>query len=123
MKESENNASERGNQAENLAAGFLRRAGIKIVARNYRCKGGEIDLICEDGNTLVFVEVRLRRSADFGGALASITTAKQRRIMRAAEHYLLRYGKPNRACRFDCVLLDTLSEAHIDWQRDAFSAN
>lgn len=107
-----------GARAEEQAARFLAGRGLKILARNYRCRGGEIDLVCRDGATLVFVEVRLRTHPGFGGAAASITPAKQRRIALAANHYLA--GKPLPACRFDAVLLDGAS---IDWIRNAFDAS
>ena len=107
-----------GARADEQAARFLAERGLKILARNYRCRGGEIDLVCRDGAILVFVEVRLRTNRDFGGAAASITPAKQRRITLAANHYLA--GKPLPACRFDAVLLDG---ADIDWIRNAFDAS
>jgi len=107
-----------GARAEEQAARFLAGRGLKILVRNYRCRGGEIDLVCRDGATLVFVEVRLRTHPGFGGAAASITPAKQRRIALAANHYLA--GKPLPACRFDAVLLDGAS---IDWIRNAFDAS
>lgn len=107
-----------GARAEEQAARFLAERGLKIFARNYCCRGGEIDLVCRDGAILVFVEVRLRTNRDFGGAAASITPAKQRRITLAANHYLA--GKPLPACRFDAVLLDG---ADIDWIRNAFDAS
>ena len=106
-----------GARAEEQAARFLAGRGLKILARNYRCRGGEIDLVCRDGATLVFVEGRLLTNRDFGGAAASITPAKQRRIALAANHYLA--GKPLPACRFDAVLLDG---TRIDWIRNAFDA-
>jgi putative endonuclease len=109
----------RGRSAEALAARFLERNKLVVVARNHRCNGGEIDLICRDGGTLVFVEVRLRRNPGFGGAAASITPAKQRRIILAAQHYLATTGKHRLDCRFDCVLLDG---ENVEWIRDAFSA-
>jgi putative endonuclease len=108
-----------GQLAEDLAARFLERQKFTVIARNHHCRGGEIDLICRDGGTLVFVEVRLRRNGDFGGAAASITPAKQRRIVLAARHYLASTGKHNADCRFDCVLLDG---QRIEWIKDAFSA-
>ena len=80
--------SARGEDAENRAGAFLQRAGLKLVARNYRCRFGEIDLIVRDGNTLVFVEVRMRSSDRYGGAAASITAAKRAKLLRAARHYL-----------------------------------
>ena len=112
-----------GQQAEDLAARFLARRGLSILARNYRCRGGEIDLICHDGRSLVFVEVRLRRNLRFGGAAASITAAKRRRIVLAAQHYLNAKTDGSCDCRFDCVLLEQLSIDHIEWLRDAFSAD
>jgi putative endonuclease len=105
-----------GATAEDIAASFLERAGLSIVTRNWRCRGGEIDLIARDGATLVFVEVRLRRSEAFGGARASITSAKQRRILHAARAYLAR--RQDEPCRCDVVLLDQRGVA--DWLRDAF---
>ena len=112
-----------GQIAENLAARFLEQHGLIVTARNYRCRGGEIDLVCRDGTALVFVEVRLRRNASFGGAGASITAAKQRRIILAAQHYLTTHRKNNCDCRFDCLLLGGISERDIEWVKDAFSAD
>jgi putative endonuclease len=115
--------SSAGKLAEELAAGFLEKRGLLVVARNFRCRGGEIDLICRDGKVLVFVEVRLRRNAGFGGAGASITSGKQRRIILAAQHYLAGHAKADPDCRFDCILLDANTEKNIEWILDAFSAN
>lgn len=114
---------ERGQEAETLAARFLERQGLRVLARNFRCRGGEIDLVCADGAALVFVEVRLRRNKAYGGAAASITRSKQQRVILAARHYLAAHAAAERACRFDCVLLDSLSEADLEWVRDAFSAD
>jgi putative endonuclease len=110
-----------GAAAEQLAAHYLQRAGLSVIERNFRVRGGEIDLICRDGKTTVFVEVRLRSRGDFGGAAASITTAKQGRLILAARHWLLRHGEC--PCRFDCILLDGLESRNIEWLRDAFSAD
>ncbi|MDS4013255.1 MAG: YraN family protein [Candidatus Accumulibacter sp.] len=110
-----------GGVAEELAAAFLERHGLVIVLRNYRCRGGEVDLICRDRRAIVFVEVRLRSNPDFGGAAASITRNKQARIILAAEHYLTTLARTNVDCRFDCLLLDNLSPDSIEWIRDAFS--
>jgi putative endonuclease len=107
----------RGAAAEALAAEFLATRGLTIIARNYRCRGGEIDLIARDRETLVFVEVRLRSGAAFGGAAASITPAKRRRLKRAAGHYLAALGcEPQ--CRFDAILLDALDSRRIEWLVD-----
>jgi putative endonuclease len=108
-----------GRAAEERAARFLERQELPVIARNHRCRGGEIDLVCRDGRTLVFVEVRSRRNGDFGGAAASITPAKQRRIALAARHYLAATGRHGHDCRFDCVLIDG---ERIEWIRNAFSA-
>jgi putative endonuclease len=107
-----------GDAAETIAASFLERRGLSIIARNWRCRGGEIDLVARDGATLVFVDVRMRRSEAFGGARASITSAKQRRILRAARLYLA--GQREQPCRCDVVLLDGVDGGVIDWLRDAF---
>ena len=112
--------SARGRRAEDAAARHLAGLGLRIVARNHRCRGGEIDLVCRDGATLVFVEVRQRQRSDFGGAAASITVAKQRRIALAAQHYLAAQQLHDAPCRFDCVLID--GDARPDWLRDAFQA-
>lgn len=109
-----------GQQGEALAERFLAQRGLTVVARNVRCRGGEIDLVCRDGKTLVFVEVRRRRSGGYGGAAASITAGKQRRIILAARHYLATQGGTSPPCRFDCIAIDG---ADIDWLRDAFCAD
>jgi putative endonuclease len=110
----------RGAAAEALAAEFLRARGLTIVARNYRCRGGEIDLIARDGDTLIFVEVRLRSDAAFGGAAESITAAKKKRLRFAASHYLSRLSQMSREppCRFDAILLGSLDPGRIEWLVD-----
>ena len=107
-----------GAQAEQQAARYLQQQGLKPVAQNYRSRFGEIDLIMQDGATLVFVEVRLRRSANFGGAAASIDAHKQQRLIRTAQQYLagLAHIPP---CRFDAVLMD---DSGVQWLRNAFDA-
>ena len=106
-----------GSDAEALAARFLEARGLKVLARNFRARRGEIDLVARDGDTLVFVEVRLRRSSAFGGAVESITPQKRARLVAAAQAYLLRLrGDP--PCRFDAVLLDRLDPARVDWRQN-----
>jgi putative endonuclease len=112
--------STRGEAAEKLAADYLARRGLRILDRNFRVRGGELDLVCEDRGTTVFVEVRLRSDTRFGGAGASIDARKQRRIVLAARHWLA--GKPERPCRFDALLLDALDASRVEWIRDAFAA-
>lgn len=110
-----------GDRAEDLAVAFLECNDLRILERNYRVRGGEIDCIALDGDTLVFVEVRFRKNAKFGGAAASIDRRKQQRIIHAAQVYLLKNARQaNRPCRFDCLLLDTLNTEHVNWIKDAF---
>ena len=110
--------SERGALAEEAAAEFLTRRGLRLLERNYRCRFGEIDLIMSDGRTVVFIEVRYRRNKSFGGAVESITAAKREKLLRAARHYLAaRRELP--ACRFDAVLLNGDTE-ELEWIENAF---
>ncbi|MDD2727753.1 YraN family protein [Malikia sp.] len=120
----------RGDRAEQLALDHLRRQGLRLVCRNFRTPGrggGEIDLIMrERDGTLVFVEVRQRRSSDHGGAAASIVSSKQRRIILAARHFLARLASIP-PCRFDAVLLqgrlDGPEPPAIEWLQAAFYAD
>lgn len=96
----------------------MRKAGLRVLARNWRCRHGEIDLVAEDGRTLVFAEVRLRADARFGGAAESVTAAKRGRLVAAARLYLMR--RPEANCRFDVLLLDRLEAPRIEWIRNAF---
>lgn len=108
----------RGREAEEWAARLLAAGGLRIIERNFRVRGGEIDLICREGPTLVFVEVRRRTHQSFGGAAASIDARKQARLILAARHYLLR--QPDTPCRFDCVLFDGDVPERGQWLKDAF---
>ncbi len=120
-KPRELNRAAAGARAEALAAQLLVRHGLAIVERNWRRRCGELDLVARDGDTLVFVEVRLRRGGDFGGAAASITATKRARLVNAANLYLA--GLPRTPpCRFDAVLLDALDPARTEWLRDIFGA-
>ena len=109
-----------GLAAEELAAQYLIAQGLRVIARNYRCRLGEIDLIATDRETLVFVEVRLRRSRRFGGAAASITRAKQKKMIATARFYLSGMREVP-ACRFDAILLDALDLRRIEWLRDVIA--
>ena len=106
-----------GHAAESRAEAFLKTRGLTLVARNWRCRFGEIDLVMQDGPVLVFVEVRLRSRSDFGGAAASVTPAKQQKLLAAARQYLgsLKALPP---CRFDVVALS--GTAPPEWIRNAF---
>jgi putative endonuclease len=107
-----------GVDAEALAASFLEARGLQIIARNYRCRLGEIDLVARDGATTVFVEVRRRASSAFGGAAASITSKKRLKLLKAARHYLSRL-RTMPQCRFDALLIEG-EPPRIEWIRDAF---
>jgi putative endonuclease len=109
-----------GREAEALAERLLTRAGLEIVARNFRCRHGEIDLIALEGDTYVFCEVRLRTNTAFGGAAESITVRKQARIAAAARYFLT--ARPEADCRFDVLLMQTLDLARVSWIRNAFTA-
>lgn len=94
-----------GKLGEDRAQAHLEAQGLTLLERNFLCKAGEIDLIMADGPVLVFVEVRRRSSGKFGGAVYSVTPAKQQRLLRAAQYYLLRHKLPP-PCRFDLVAID-----------------
>lgn len=113
----------RGDAGEDEALAYLQARGLRLLQRNYRTPGrggGEIDLIMQAGDgTVVFVEVRQRSRKDFGGAAASIGAQKQRRIILAARHYLLRWRRLPPA-RFDVVTIDS---AGPQWLQAAFDAS
>ena len=113
--------SSTGAQAEQWAAQHLQLQGLKLIAQNYRSRFGEIDLIMQDGAALVFVEVRLRSNADFGGAAASIDARKQQRIIRTAQQYLSSVPRTP-PCRFDVVLMDDAQGHNVQWLKNAFDA-
>jgi putative endonuclease len=98
-----------GQAAEDAAVALLQAAGLRVLERNYKTPGrggGEIDVIAQDGNTLVFVEVRQRKNSAYGGAAASISATKQARWRYAAQVYLQQFGSQPPDCRFDAVLFE-----------------
>jgi putative endonuclease len=107
-----------GQAGEDQALVHLQQKGLILVERNFRCKGGEIDLIMRERDMLVFVEVRKRAGSAYGGAAASVTARKQARLITAAQVYLQRYRMPP-ACRFDVVAIDGAS---LDWLKNAIEA-
>ncbi len=114
---------QRGVAAEELAAQYLKVRGLTVLARNLRCKAGELDLVCLDGGVLAIVEVRQRGSAEFGGASVSVTWAKQRKIIRAAQFFLGRQKHwRNLPMRFDVLAIEGLPQGvhRVDWIKDAF---
>ncbi len=109
-----------GQMAEDRALAYLQQRGLKLIERNFRCKGGEIDLILADpaSNLLVFIEVRQRSSQRYGGAAASVTLGKQAKLIIAAQVFLQRYADLP-ACRFDVIAIE---DEAIEWIKQAFEA-
>lgn len=105
------NASARdlGVWGEKLALGYLSLRGYKVLARNYKCLAGEIDLVAWHRGTLVFVEVKTRASESMGSPEEAVTALKRRQIVRVARFYLKRYAAHDRPCRFDVVGVTRLS--------------
>ncbi len=115
-------AQSRGRLAEDRALKFLEEQGLRLLERNFRCRYGEVDLIMEDGLTLVFVEVRFRASQRFGGALESVDRRKQSKLLVTAAWFLKdrRYDRP---ARFDVAALSPSADGlAVQWVKDAFQA-
>ena len=118
-----NTAYQVGGWVESLAANHLIKHGLKRLNQNYRCRIGEVDLIMQDKQYLVFIEVRYRKNEDFGGAKASITREKQKKIRKVAEYYLRRFGSRAQRifCRFDAIAVCAVKEGlQIEWLKNAF---
>ncbi len=113
-----------GNAAEELACDYLQQQGLRLRERNYRTRLGEVDLILEDGETLVFVEVRYRRQDRFGDGLESVDRRKQDRLVKSALYYLQQHPRlARRPARFDVVAVRPDGDRpHIDWIPNAFEA-
>ncbi|WDE06142.1 YraN family protein [Thalassomonas viridans] len=114
---------ERGRQTETLAADYLLARGLTLVGKNFSAKTGEIDLLMKESDVLVFVEVKYRKQAFFGGALAAVSAGKQKKIRRTAEFYLQQAGLNayNTPCRFDVVTLQgSIERPQITWLKNAF---
>ncbi len=111
-----------GRRGEDLAHRFLRNAGLTVVARNFRPRSGsgELDLVAWDRQTLVFVEVKARASADFGSPARAVDTDKEKQLRRAAGEYLRRSGTPAAQARFDLVSIVLCEPPAIEWIKDAF---
>lgn len=116
--------TETGAAIESTAIAWLEARSMNCIERNFRCRGGEIDLIMRDGRTLVFVEVRLRSRDHFGSAAESVTSTKQRRIIHAAQFYLATHAATDLACRFDVLAATKHDDGtiHWEWVQDAFYA-
>lgn len=112
-----------GAAAEAEARAFLERQGFRLVAANYRCRQGEIDLVMQQNELLLFVEVRLRNRQDFGGAAASVTKSKQQKIIASAGAFLHHHPEFSHCnCRFDVLALQAATQGwHVDWLPAAFT--
>jgi putative endonuclease len=117
----EERSSRPGREGEDLACRHLERAGFVIVERNYRCRGGELDIVARDGATFVFVEVKDRGGSSHGSAVEAVTREKRRRILRAARLYAATHGLSEAPLRFDVVSIDRgPSGPHIRHDEAAF---
>ncbi len=118
-----NNTRDIGKLAENLAANYLIKQGLVELTRNFTCRVGEIDLIMQEQQTLVFVEVKYRKSTNFGGAISAISVSKQTKLQKTATLYLQKHqlNAYNTPCRFDVIALEgNLSQPSIRWIQNAF---
>jgi putative endonuclease len=115
-----------GRRGEAAARGFLERRGIRILAENFACAAGEIDLVGREGNTLLFIEVKTRTSDAYGPPHLAVHRQKQRQIVRAAQWYLAERRMPDVGCRFDVLAVTFAKDGgvtpRIEWVQDAFSA-
>jgi putative endonuclease len=112
-----------GRHWEKVAADYLTAQGLRICYRNYRCRLGELDLVCDDGSTLIIVEVRARRASRYGQAAATVGSAKRQRIVRATRHLLMTHPDwHDRPIRFDVVAADdiTANRPRLTWIKGAF---
>ncbi len=108
---------------ESIAAKYLQRNGLTIIERGYRCRLGELDLVCHDGSSLVVVEVRARATTAYANALDSVSRSKREKIVKAARHSLMLHPQWfQSALRFDVIAIDGIdtNEPRLDWHRNAF---
>lgn len=114
-----------GNQWERIAEAYLQRQGLKTLERNFNCRVGEIDLVMEHGECLVFAEIRFRENSRFGSGAETVTRAKQARIIRAAQKYLqFHRNRAQQPCRFDVISLgNAQGKLALEWIQNAFSSD
>jgi len=122
-----NSSAAIGQQAEDVALKFLQTKGMRLIARNYRCKLGEIDLVMQDDGALVFIEVRYRKQSDFGDGAESVDFRKQQKIIRSAEHFLQQHRQYSQSpCRIDVISISKLHNTDcqeaINWIPNAIQA-
>ena len=115
---------QQGLAAENIAHDYLRQHGLKSLARNVRSPRGEIDLIMEDGETVVFVEVRMRRRSDYGSGAETVTRNKQEKLVATAQHFLQQHRRlARRPARFDVVSVTNPQQNQLQWIKNAFEVS
>ena len=117
MQAKSTSSVQKGQHYEDLALSYLIDQGLELVARNYRCKWGELDLLMQERGALIVIEVRYRKNSYYGSALESVTTNKQGRIVAATKHYIMTY-KINQPIRFDVLAIS--GDIKIDWIKNAF---
>lgn len=114
---------QRGNAAEALARQHLEQQGLRLLAQNWRCRLGELDLVMLDADTVVFVEVRYRRHSAWGGAVESVDARKREKLSHAAQHFLQQESRwAKHPCRFDVIAInaDSQAPAQLNWIQNAF---
>lgn len=112
-----------GGYGEAVAKGFLEAKGYKILARNFKAFGGEIDIVAKDGDYIVFVEVKYRRQLAFGRPVEAITEKKRRALIAAAYGYMAQNGRGDENCRFDIIEVFEREQLHINHIENAFGEN
>jgi len=122
-----NSSAAIGQQAEDVALKFLQTKGMRLIARNYRCKLGEIDLVMQDDGALVFIEVRYRKQSNFGDGAESVDFRKQQKIIRSAEHFLQQHRQYSQSpCRIDVISISKQQNSDyqeiINWIPNAIQA-
>lgn len=112
-----------GDKHEQLACQFLEGQGLTILQQNFHSRGGELDIIAQDANTLVFVEVKYRKKKDYGGAISAVSNSKQEKIRRTAQYFMQQaaLNEYNTACRFDVIAIEGFGDkAEFNWLKNAF---
>ncbi len=117
-------ATRPGQAGEDTACAYLERKGLLILERNFRCRGGEIDIVARDGETVVFVEVKERTGSSHGAAIEAVTARKRARVVRASRSYAARHGFFECPLRFDVVAIDWGPDGpHLRHEAGAFDAD
>ncbi len=123
IKETEATTKNTGDRWESYACNYLVKHGLVLLNKNFHSRQGEVDLVMRDKNTIVFIEVKYRKTANFGGAIAAISYKKQQKIIKTAAFYLQQHGlkEYNTACRFDVIAIEgPQNQNEITWLKNAF---